>query len=854
VVVRHLKLTTKCFESSALKVEWYDYLTVTKRCYEFMSASHEPQDIFRELKANDLNEWIWNGAGFSSLTSIFIITEKDHPLCSHVAILPYELYVFVKFFERLGIKKEPDVKQLEQILVKCVKNSQKINGGFTHKSASSNEYSQLLLENAAKNYPLINWIKSHYGSEKKLALIIKDYEESLINISSLGSGGLPSMSAFINGTSNSTGVTSSSASSSASSSNNSSPTFNTNHVKNISNGHHALNEASIAAAVADENSSEYIFLYLPELYKSIEIKDNLIGSVMTLVKNRQIKILDEEAYLMRKVAIAAAAASTASTASTDTKILPKSNNIYDHYRVYNEIILPNLNSLSKNVKDSVVLFALDHADPKMLEILRDHPCIPVSPFGRRLKKPNKLVHPAGKLAPLYSDSDERFPCGSKDTYIREDRLQILKILGMKCDVLTWHELSERAESVSKIKEFDGAVERSIVILSVLNDMLNVDEQQQDTVVEEDQDVKVKVCELIRDTSFIPVKSKPYHRLALAWYGDKFKFSFAKPKELLAASYEPLCSTLWPVPLNEYKKKENLITKQVEAFLGMDELSGKFGVRDALKQLEAVCQLNIQEIDDTKEIKLVGDMCFQIYEYLQEECQKQRSNAGAAAAASESAVQSVRDFFSSSDNKKCILLNEEFVSVSQLCWHLNVNLKSMFYQMPAAFLRSFKYLFSQVLNVKVNLDLPDLLHVVDTMRKRYKDAPITSREDFNILMNVYGLMIDQGYQIITNLYLPNINGTLQPGRLLYFHPMSADQLDRPEEYVHPAVDRRICVIAGATMNKKMIDQNGKKLRKIILYRPRPKITIFRGDYYMENDFSYLLFGVFTLVKVGQIFYD
>ena len=290
MVVRHLKLTTKCFESSALKVEWYDYLTVTKRCYEFMSASHEPQDIFRELKANDLNEWIWNGAGFSSLTSIFIITEKDHPLCSHVAILPYELYVFVKFFERLGIKKEPDVKQLEQILVKCVKNSQKINnGGFNsshnNKSSSSNEYSQLLLENAAKNYPLINWIKSHYGNEKKLALIIKDYEESLINISSLGNGGLPSMNAFINGTANSTGVTSSS-SSSASSSNNSSPTFNTNKSNGYTNGHHnghhhhALNEASIAAAVADENSSEYIFLYLPELYKSIEIKDNLIGSVI----------------------------------------------------------------------------------------------------------------------------------------------------------------------------------------------------------------------------------------------------------------------------------------------------------------------------------------------------------------------------------------------------------------------------------------------------------------------------------------------------------------------------------------------------------------------------------------------
>jgi len=108
-------------------------------------------------------------------------------------------------------------------------------------------------------------------------------------------------------------------------------------------------------------------------------------------------------------------------------------------------------------------------------------------------------------------------------------------------------------------------------------------------------------------------------------------------------------------------------------------------------------------------------------------------------------------------------------------------------------------------VKVNLDLPDLLHVVDTMRKKYKEAPILSRDDFNILMNVYSLMIDQGYQIITNLYLPSVNQVLVPGRLLYFHPLNADQIDRPDDYVHPAVDRRICIIAGCTMNKKLLNQ-------------------------------------------------
>ena len=140
--------------------------------------------------------------------------------------------------------------------------------------------------------------------------------------------------------------------------------------------------------------------------------------------------------------------SSSPTSSNGTN--SKSHNIYDHYRVYNEIILPNLNSLSKNVKDACVLFALDHADPKMLDILRDHPCIPVTPLGRKLKKPNKLVHPGGRLAALYADVDERFPYGSEDTYVREDRLQILKILGMKTDGLNWTELVERADSIAKI--------------------------------------------------------------------------------------------------------------------------------------------------------------------------------------------------------------------------------------------------------------------------------------------------------------------------------------------------------------------------------------------------------------------
>ncbi len=351
LIVRHLKNTKKYFEQHALKSEWYDYLTVSKNCYEYMIL-YETPDIYKELKANDLNEWLWNGSGFSSISQIFLITERDHPLCAHVHTIPYELYIFLKFFERIGIRKLPDIKQLEEILIKLFK--------VTKQQPTE------ILEYAAKNYQLVNWIKSTH-TDKKLLTIIKEYEENLINVSTLNNQPLPFVQTNAHAQTNSK-----------------------NHV----------------------SSEDGVFLYLPELYRTNTINDHIVSSIKLLMKtSRPVIVLDEDSYLQRKIS---------------------SNNqaqIYDHYRIYNEFLLPNLNNLNKAVKDSIVLFAIDHADTKILEILRDHACIPVQPAGRTLRKPDKLVYPTGKIAALYSDTDACFPCGTEETYLRSDRLQVLKILG-----------------------------------------------------------------------------------------------------------------------------------------------------------------------------------------------------------------------------------------------------------------------------------------------------------------------------------------------------------------------------------------------------------------------------------------
>ncbi len=164
---------------------------------------------------------------------------------------------------------------------------------------------------------------------------------------------------------------------------------------------------------------------------------------------------------------------------------------------------------------------------------------------------------------------------------------------------------------------------------------------------------------------------------------------------------------------------------------------------------------------------------------------------------------VRDFF---EQTRCILVNDEFLCVQQLCYELNVNLKTLFYQIPPNLLRSYKYLFHNILNIKVNLDLNDLLNIIDIIRKKYNLNQIKCKNDFSTLINVYTLIIEQGYQCITNLYLPNCNSVLVPGRLLYMYPIGGPvDVDVPtnsDEYVHPAIDRRICIIAGAINSKKL----------------------------------------------------
>lgn len=113
----------------------------------------------------------------------------------------------------------------------------------------------------------------------------------------------------------------------------------------------------------------------------------------------------------------------------------------------------------------------------------------------------------------------------------------------------------------------------------------------------------------------------------------------------------------------------------------------------------------------------------------------------------------------------------------------------------------------MLNIRPTLELADLQLVLDTLKRKYRDQPVVSRDDFSTLLAVYGLMIDLGQPSINNVvYLPNALSVLLPARLLYMNPLDHTVADRPEDYVHPAVDRRICAIAGCQVRRQAAAPN------------------------------------------------
>ncbi|CAF4661183.1 unnamed protein product, partial [Rotaria sp. Silwood1] len=778
LLIKQLKCIVLCYLKCSLheqKSETFDYLNLCKRLYDALSYINNPNDILKEMRICDLVEWIWNGTnGFSSSNQLYLI-DKTHPLASYVQILPYELYNYRKFFESMGVKYQPESAKLEELL----------------------RNQQIYDEN------LFKWIKETYTTDRRLLQMINDLEIKA--------------------------------------------------TKQMPTKPIPDEQTRITFSSTLDLSDDKIYLYLPDIFnKQNNVKEIVVQALTTISKEKKCQLLTEEDYFIRKM-----------SGNEYQK------NLYDHYRAYNDLLLPNLNVLPKNVKDILVLFALDHADALMLNILKQHCCIPCTPNGRILNKPSKLIHPYCRLASLYSDIDSLFPYGGQDSYLREDRLNVLKLLGMKCDdnLLTWPELVERCESIQRMRDYDLAHERSLALLQILNDMLTLSNSNTTRTYDEnddssdrrsrqsasisrekpinsqtstvhthealhDKEARSRAALQLRELPFIPIKQRPIelNGISLTWMGDKYIGRLFKPKDILSQQYEQLVCCSWPIAQQSKNAQEQpIITKQVEHFLGLDDIN-KIELRDVLKQLDELAKLTVingpSSVTYNHQItsKYILDMSYSIYDYIQSYCfphlktNEQRTST-IKSNQLEQSIRDIREFFS---QRRLIYMSDSsstdtylFLSLSQLLWHapnrtsLSNSLKPYFYALPVTLHKYYKNFFLDLLQIKIQIDGKDLLNIIEQIKKKYGTKPI-DKDDLTLLQNIYTLLIEQYSNVFnTNiiLHLPNVDCVLHAGPTLFFYPFEREHIlsnpsssSQDEHYVHPSIDRRVCLKAGVKVRK------------------------------------------------------
>ncbi|UJR25623.1 hypothetical protein I4U23_006975 [Adineta vaga] len=807
LLIKQLKCLVLCYQKSSpheQKSETFDYLNLCKRLYETLSHFTNTNDISNEMRKCNLTEWIWNGInGFSTTNHIYLV-DKTHPLASYVQIIPYELYTYRKFFEAMGVKNQPESSKIEDLL--------------------RNQQQQPIEEH------LIRWIKETYTTDRRLLQLINDLE----------------LKSHSKGNTNHSNHQQQQQQ----------PNNNTNSTKN-KNAHDEQTRITFSSTL--DLSDDKVYLYLPDIFnKQTNIKETVVQALSTISKEKKTQLLTEEDYFIRKM-----------SGSEYQK------NLYDHYRAYNDLLLPNLNVLPKNVKDTLVLFALDHADNTMLNILKQHCCIPCTPNGRTLNKPSKLIHPFCRLASLYSDIDSLFPYGGQDSYLREDRLNVLKLLGMKCDdnLVTWPELVERCESIQRMRDYDLAHDRSLALLQILNDMLTMSNSNPTRTYDDnddssdrrsrqsssssrdksttnssssilnthealhDKEARTRASIQLRELAFIPIKPRPQelNGINLTWMGDKYPNRLFKPRDVLSPQYEQLICSTWPIAeQSKVHQEQIIITKQVEHFLALDDAT-KIELNSVLKQLDEISKLSIVNSSGTVTYnhqttsKYILDMSYAIYDYIQAFCfpHLQKSNELEFRSSTMTSTQleqvknEIREYFS---QRRLVYFTDTssvdtylFLSLTQLLWQSpnrssskhSKHLKPYYYSIPPSLQKSYRHFFLDLLQIKSQLDGKDLLNIVEQIRKKYGTKPI-DKDDLSLLQNVYTLLIEQYSNVFhTNiqLYLPNVDCVLHLGSNLFFYPFEREQIvstsspaAQNEHYVHPSVDRRVCLKAGVKVQK------------------------------------------------------
>ena len=321
---------------------------------------------------------------------------------------------------------------------------------------------------------------------------------------------------------------------------------------------------------------------------------------------------------------------------------------YTKRRFFVDLFFPNIFKVRTDLRDLLVLYAMDHNTRELDDLLRMHACIPASPDGKTLKCPSQLVHPNKEASFLFSSVDGRFPCGTVDTFLDLQRLAKLEQLGMASNDLSWLEVAGRAKSVQWLNAADPKVafKRVKALLEFL----------ENKVKHEDKSPSQLILSSLQTAHFLPVLQKP-KAFPLSWKGDEFhrkKMFLLAPKDIFVKEDKYLVCCTEPIVASDLSKK-------VKEFLKLGDR--KVTTKHVMNQLEEAISINIGSLNRAG-VEEVSRVCKDAYAFLQDNMEDNGS--------------SVQEWLR---KKSFILVGKTFLPANRVAMEMKCDCSPYLYSLP-----------------------------------------------------------------------------------------------------------------------------------------------------------------------------
>ena len=446
---------------------------------------------------------------------------------------------------------------------------------------------------------------------------------------------------------------------------------------------------------------------------------------------------------------------------------------YDKEQFYREIVLANIGRIDPVNRNRLVLHAVD--DLNLRKLLKNVPCIPVTPHGRELKSPKDLIHPNGKAASLYGPEDAVFPHGTEDDFLNSTRLDALvRELGMRKDDLSWDDLIERAQSVLPLSvtfgNHEGALQRTQMLIEFLNYKLRTEK------VDDVENLRKSFSE----ARFLPILSKPEH-FAITWKGDCYGSSaLLAPKDVFKRENANLVSCTWPI-LDDTDGGCGRLSAETDSLLGFQERT--VCLNDVMTQLDAAIASKDSVIGDT--YTTTKGLVTAIYNYLQVHLVDKREE--------------ILPFLA---GKKFILVESDFVKAEQVVIEIQqAEYPPHLFILPREWRSDFRQLLTEA-GVRNTFGVEDYQRILLLLKERFGDGPL----DDDSLKLAISMMneIESCYggepPPKLDVYLPNTHGRLYESSELcivsncaWFEPDEDDE--KKMKYVHKKIPPHTAIKLG-----------------------------------------------------------